>query len=130
MAGLPLQLRIERDLHSYHHDGYIITCQLSGRGPRDLCERLLEPGRSARANAGTIAPVDATAQRQWLEQWKQAGKALEEQRRTELRSLTAERALAASEALLALAAPARLSAKRRSYSGLVEQQRLFHRRAR
>ena len=72
--------------------------------------------------------MDAAAQRRWVEQWKEAGLALEEQRRRELGSLTAERALAASEALLALASPARIGAGRRRHSGLVEQQRLFHRR--
>jgi len=63
-----------------------------------------------------------------MEQWRAAAPALEEQRRRELRSLTTERALAATEALLALATPAGLSVERRTHSGLVEQQRLLHRR--
>lgn len=75
-----------------------------------------------------MVSVDEAAQRRWVEQWKEAGKALEEQRRRELVSLTADRALAASEALLALASPERLGAERRTGSGLVEQQRLLHRR--
>ena len=75
-----------------------------------------------------MASMDAAAQRRWVEQWKEAGKALEDQRRRELMSLTADRALAASEALLALASPERLSAERRTSSGLVEQQRLLHQR--
>ncbi len=72
--------------------------------------------------------MDAAAQRQWAEQWREAAKALEEQRRRELRSLTAARALAASDALLGLASPAQASPGRRTHSGLVEQQRLLHRR--
>jgi len=75
-----------------------------------------------------IVIVDAVAQRQWMEQWRAATPALAEQRRRELRSLTSERALAAAEALLALASPAELSLERRTGSGLVEQQRLLHRR--
>jgi hypothetical protein len=63
-----------------------------------------------------------------MEQWRAAAGALDEQRRRELRSLTTERALAATEALLALASPLRLSVERRTHSGLVEQQRLLHRR--
>jgi hypothetical protein len=69
--------------------------------------------------------VKAEDQRRWARQWSEAGQALEEQRRSELRALTPARALAASEALLALASPAALSASRRLHSGLVEQQRLF-----
>jgi hypothetical protein len=75
-----------------------------------------------------MVSVDAAAQHRWVEQWKAAGKALEEQRRRELVSLTADRALAAIEALLALASPERLGTERRTGSGLVEQQRLLHRR--
>lgn len=63
-----------------------------------------------------------------MEQWRAAAPALEEQRRRELRSLTAEQALTATETLLALASAAGLSAERRASSGLVEQQRLLHRR--
>ncbi len=63
-----------------------------------------------------------------MAQWRAAAPALEEQRRQELRSLTAEQALTASEAVLALASAAGLSKERRSHSGLVEQQRLLHRR--
>jgi hypothetical protein len=63
-----------------------------------------------------------------MEQWLAASPALAEQRRQELRALTPERALAAAEALLGLASPAALSLERRTGSGLVEQQRLLHRR--
>jgi hypothetical protein len=70
--------------------------------------------------------MDAKAQRAWLEQWRGAAAALEAQRRAELRSMSAEEALAAAEAVLALANPARMGDSRRRSSGLVEQQRLFH----
>jgi hypothetical protein len=63
-----------------------------------------------------------------VEGWRDAGAALSAQRRHELRTLTAERARSASEALLSLASPTQLAPHRRSSSGLVEQQSLFHRR--
>jgi hypothetical protein len=72
--------------------------------------------------------MDAVAQRRWLEQWEGAARALEEQRRLELRTLSPSRALAATEALLSLVSPDLLPVARRTHSGLVEQQRLFHRR--
>jgi len=65
-----------------------------------------------------------------MAQWRAAAPMLEQQRRRELRALTPERALAASEALLALGAAARPSLARQTHSGLVEQQRLFHRASR
>jgi hypothetical protein len=74
--------------------------------------------------------VDHAAQRRWLEQWRGAAVALQEQRRRELRLLTDERALAASDALLSLASAQALSPHRRDNSGLVEQQRRFHLRGR
>jgi hypothetical protein len=74
-----------------------------------------------------MSPPSAEAERSWLKQWRAAAVALERQRRDELRALSAEKALAASEALLSLADPGRLSDLRRSHSGLVEQQALFHR---
>jgi hypothetical protein len=64
----------------------------------------------------------------WIRQWQEAGPALEEQKRRDLRALTAERALRASDSLLDLTSRTRLSDERRTHSGLVEQQRLFHRR--
>jgi hypothetical protein len=67
---------------------------------------------------------DADLQR-WARQWSEAAGALEEQRRSELRALTANRALAASDALLSVASPGDLPADQRGHSGLVEQQRLF-----
>lgn len=74
-----------------------------------------------------MMPLPDEAERSWLKQSRAAAVALERQRRDELRALSAEKALAASEALLSLADPSRLSNERRSHSGLVEQQALFHR---
>jgi hypothetical protein len=71
--------------------------------------------------------LSAEAQRAWLEQWKAAGPALAEQRRNDLRKLTGDNALAASEALLSLPITAPLSPSRRTHSGLVEQQALLNR---
>jgi hypothetical protein len=67
-------------------------------------------------------------QREWLRQWNDAGHALAANRREELLHLSDERALAASEALLSLVTTVTLSPRRRRWSGLVEQQALFHRR--
>ena len=63
----------------------------------------------------------------WMEQWRSAGVALAEQRRIELRSLSTGAALSATEALLSLADPRNIPERRRSGSGLVEQQALLHR---
>ena len=68
-------------------------------------------------------------QREWLRQWLSAGPALAEQRKKELRGLSANQALQASDALLSLAVPTALDPSRRSHSGFVEQQALFHRNA-
>jgi hypothetical protein len=67
------------------------------------------------------------AERAWLEQWRSASAALETQHRAELRALSAQQALAASEVLLSLADARPLPDRRRAHSGLVEQQALFHR---
>jgi len=74
-----------------------------------------------------MTPGIAT-QREWLRQWKDAGPALAALRREELLHLSDERALAASDALLSLVTTVTLSPRRRLWSGLVEQQALFHRR--
>ena len=71
---------------------------------------------------------ETAAQREWVVQWKEAGPALAAQRREEIKHLTDEQALAASEALLSLVTTVTLSSGRRHWSGLVEQQALFHRR--
>ena len=72
--------------------------------------------------------LDAAAQREWLRQWKEAGPALAAQRCEEVMHLSDERALAASENVLSLVTTVTLSPRRRHWSGLVEQQALFHRR--
>jgi hypothetical protein len=71
--------------------------------------------------------VDLETQRAWARAWQVTGEALEKIRRAELRALTGERALAATDSLLSLGKGMALSANRRGTSGLVEQQRLFAR---
>jgi hypothetical protein len=71
--------------------------------------------------------VDIETQRAWARTWQATGKALEAIRRSELRALTPEKALRATDNLLSLGAEMTLSAERRRTSGLVEQQRLFAR---
>ena len=71
-----------------------------------------------------LAPAEA---RRWLEQWTSAGPALAEFRKRSLRELTESQALAASEAVLSLATLSPVSPRRRTHSGLVTQQALFHR---
>jgi len=71
--------------------------------------------------------MSSKAERTWAAQWREAGKALAEQRARELATMTDEEALAASEAVLALAALAPLDPRRLEASGLVEQQALLHR---
>jgi hypothetical protein len=65
-------------------------------------------------------------QKRWAEQWKFAATALAQQKRKELREMTSEAALAASDALLEIGAVSELSPSRRTSSGLVEQQALSH----
>jgi hypothetical protein len=67
-------------------------------------------------------------QERWVLQWKQAARALADQKKRELSGLTVERALFASEALLSLAPLSTLPPSRLTTSGLVQQQALFHRR--
>lgn len=64
-------------------------------------------------------------EKKWIEQWKAAALGLEEQRALELAAMTDEQARRFSEMLLALADH---KDNPSGYSGLVEQQRLFHRR--
>jgi hypothetical protein len=73
-------------------------------------------------------PLGTAAQREWLRQWNEAGPALAAQRLEDLRHLSDDRALAASEALLSLVRTVTLNPRRLRWSGLVEQQALFHRR--
>ena len=70
---------------------------------------------------------EGAAQREWLRQWNEAGPALAANRREELMRLSDKRALAASEALLSLVTTVTLNPGRVCWSGLVEQQALFHR---
>jgi hypothetical protein len=66
-----------------------------------------------------------TEQRAWMEQWRQAARALEEVKYQELISLTEEEAWNKTERLLELASFYR---RETETSGLVEQQAWFHRR--
>jgi hypothetical protein len=71
---------------------------------------------------------ETAAHREWLRQWREAGPALAALRREELLHLSDERALSASEALLSLVTTAPLGPARCHWSGLVEQQAIFHSR--
>ncbi|MFN8525984.1 MAG: hypothetical protein U0821_23020 [Chloroflexota bacterium] len=71
---------------------------------------------------------DQANARRWIAQWRSASDELAEQKRRELAAMTDEEAMAISEMLLAMADPATLPPERWTYSGLVEQQRIFHRR--
>lgn len=68
-------------------------------------------------------------QRAYVQRWVETGHILEELRWRELGVLDDAVALAASDALLDAALRTPLPAARREWSGLVEQQALFHRRA-
>lgn len=73
-------------------------------------------------------PLENATQREWLRQWDNACRALKANWRGELMSLSVERALAASEALLSLITTVTPHPSRIRWSGsLVEQQALFHR---
>jgi hypothetical protein len=67
------------------------------------------------------------AARAYVRQVVEAGRVLEQQRWQELAALTPQRALEASNALIEAALMVPLPAPRRTWSGLVEQQRAFHR---
>jgi hypothetical protein len=73
-------------------------------------------------------PLERDTEREWVRQWRDAAVSLAEQRQKALRQLTDQQALAASEALLSLVTTVTLSPSRRTSSGLVQQQALFHRR--
>ena len=72
--------------------------------------------------------MDAEAQQRWIRQWQSASTMLAEQRKRELREMSAEQAFAAIEALLSVAPLIPLHPSRLTDSGLVRQQALFHRR--
>lgn len=65
----------------------------------------------------------------WMQQWRHAARALEEVRRRELATMDASAALAAAERVLAGGGAMHLR-REQPYSGLVEQQRLLHRKRR
>jgi len=67
----------------------------------------------------------ATDESRWVENWSVMGPLLDEQRRRELRALSAERALFCAEALFSMPWPAQVLANRRGQSGLLQQQDLF-----
>lgn len=70
----------------------------------------------------------SSEERAWMEQWRDAARALAELRRAQLGAMSDAAAVEAAEQLLALADSLPLSADRRRWSGLVEQQALLHRR--
>jgi len=72
--------------------------------------------------------MDLELQRKLVLQWGETGRFLEELRRSELRAMSDEKGRAISEAVLSLAENLPLSPRRQTWSGLVEQQALFHRR--
>ena len=76
----------------------------------------------------TTTPSGPPWQEQWLAQWKSAEVKLAVERIKALRQMSPEQALEASDVLLGLADPSKLSPARRESSGLVKQQALFHRR--
>jgi hypothetical protein len=99
-------LRLGAQRNGYPVEGPIsVTCQMGRR-------RVMGP--------------EGFAQRVWMRQWRDAGPALAAVRRTELMRISNERALAASEALLSLVAAVHINPRRLRWSGLVEQQAVFH----
>lgn len=80
---------------------------------------------AVRVRLNGVGPADERAS---MVQRIRAERALSDQRGRELAEMTDEEALAAADALLEVAALAPFGSGRISYSGLVEQQALFHRR--
>jgi hypothetical protein len=66
--------------------------------------------------------------REYVKQWAETGRLLEDLRWRELAGLDPQRARAATDALIDAALRVPLPPDRRHWSGLVEQQALFHRR--
>jgi hypothetical protein len=73
------------------------------------------------------SPAD---ERRWIAQWQAAREPLRAQRARELAELSDAEALAAADALLSIPAAAGLPPVHRPSSGLVDQQAIFHRKAR
>ena len=65
-------------------------------------------------------------ERTYVRAWVETGRLLEDVRWRELRALTPEAALQASDALLAAAVLVPVPQRRRDWSGLVDLQRLLH----
>jgi hypothetical protein len=70
------------------------------------------------------------AARAYVKRWSETGRLLEEVRWRELAALDETQALRASDALLEYGRRLPLTAERREWSGLVEQQKLLHRMTR
>ena len=70
-----------------------------------------------------------TEQRKWVRQWQAARETLRLQRVSELAAMSDDEALAAADALLTVAAVVELPPASGAWSGLVQQQALFHRKA-
>jgi hypothetical protein len=66
-------------------------------------------------------------QEQWMQQWRRAAVALAEVRRRALAQMSEADALVAANRVLAAGGPSTIR-RPPTRSGLVEQQRLFHRR--
>ncbi len=72
--------------------------------------------------------MDRELERRLVLQWGETGKLLEEIHRRELKEMTEDEACAASETVLSLVGNFPLPLRRVAWSGLIEQQALFHRR--
>jgi hypothetical protein len=73
--------------------------------------------------------VTQDAERAYVKAWAETGRLLEEIRWRELRALDDSRALKASSDLINAALQVPLPARRRQWSGLIDQQDLFHARS-
>lgn len=65
---------------------------------------------------------------QWMQQWRHASVALEQVKREELARMTEAEALEAANDLLELSAQSYHDPRYETYSGLIEQQRILHKR--
>ena len=80
--------------------------------------------------SNTVPSPSPEAARAYVKQWIRTGELLEAIRWRELATLDDARALDASDALIQSAQLVPLPPRRREWSGLVEQQALFHRMSR
>ena len=71
--------------------------------------------------------MEESEDQRWVENWRKAGPLLEAVRAKELRALTPERALFYAEALFSIPWPEDVLARRRTHSGLLDQQDLLRR---